>query len=140
MYADNLVKGSPSFSPDGKYLAYFAQGDPKTGTDIWILPEPLGTPGAVKSYPFLRTEFDESNPQFSTDGHWIAYNSNESGKNEVYVAPFPGPGGKWQVSAAGGTSPRWRPDGKELFYLAPDGRLTAAAVDLKAGAVEAPLK
>jgi serine/threonine protein kinase len=136
LYADNLLKGSLSFSPDGKYLAYFAQGDPKTGTDIWILPDPLGTPGAMKPYPFLRTEYDESNPQFSPDGRRIAYNSNESGRNEVYVTPFPGPGAKRQVSPAGGTEPRWRADGKELFYLAPDDRLTVAEVDLKAGAVE----
>jgi Tol biopolymer transport system component len=136
LYADDLLKGGFSFSPDGKYLAYYAQGDPETGFDIWILPDPLGTPGAVKPYPFLRTEFDETNPRFSPDGHWIAFNSNESGRAEVYIAPFPGPGRKWQVSAAGGASPRWRPDGKELFYLAPDGRLTAAALDLKIGAVE----
>jgi serine/threonine protein kinase len=136
LYADKLVKVSPSLSPDGKYLAYLALGDPKTGSDIWILRDPLGTPGAAKPYPFLRTEYDESNPQFSPDGRWIAYESNESGRNEVYLAPSPGPGAKQQVSPAGGTSPRWRKDGKELFYLAPDGRLTAAEVDLKAGAVE----
>ena len=136
LYGDELVKGAPSFSPDGKYLAYYAQSDPKTGTDIWILPDPLGTPGAAKPYPFLRTEFDETNPQFSPDGRWIAYDSNQSGRNEVYLAPFPGPGKRQPVSVAGGTSPRWRPDGKELFYLAADGRLTVAEVDLKAGAVE----
>ena len=136
LYADELVKGGASFSPDGKYLAYFAQGDPKTGSDIWILPDPLGTPGAAKPYPFQRTVFDEANPQFSPDGRWIAYNSNESGRKEVYLAPFPGPGEKRQVSPAGGTSPHWRPDGKELFYIAPDDRLTVAEVDLKVGAVE----
>jgi Tol biopolymer transport system component len=136
LYADDLLKGAASFSPDGKYLAYSAQGDPKTGTDIWILPDPLGTPGAAKPYPFLRTEFDESNPQFSPDGHWMAYNSNESGRNEVYIAPFPGPGGKRQVSTAGGAEPHWRADGKELFYLAPDSRLMEAEVDAKVGAFE----
>jgi WD40-like Beta Propeller Repeat len=86
-------------------------------------------------YTYVPTN-DESNPQFSKDGHWIAYNSNESGRHEVYITSFPDPGRKWRVSAAGGTSPRWRGDGKEIFYLAPDNRLTAAALDLKPGTVE----
>jgi serine/threonine protein kinase len=136
LYADNLLKGPTSFSPDGTYLAYEVAGDPKTGGDIWILPDPLGAPGASKPYPFLRTEFNEQDPQFSPDGHWIAYESNESGRYEVYVVPFPGPGGKRQVSTAGGTGPRWRADGKELFYGAADKRLMAAEVDAKGGAFE----
>jgi hypothetical protein len=70
----------------------------------------------------------ETRAQFGPDGRWVAYQSNESGRNEVYVAPFPGPGGKWQVSTAGGGSPRWRRDGTELFYVALDGKLMAAAV------------
>jgi Tol biopolymer transport system component len=130
LYADNLLKNLGSFSPDGRYLAYSAL-DPKTGFDIWILPDPLGTPGASKPYPFLQTEFNEQNPQFSPDGHWIAYMSNESGRNEVYVTPFPGPGGKRQVSTAGGAEHRWRGNGKELFFVAPDGRLMAAEVNAK---------
>ena len=84
----------------------------------------------------MRTEFNEQGPQFSPDGHWIAYQSNESGRYEVYVAPFPGPGGKRQVSTAGGALPRWRADGKELFYRAADNRLMAAEVDAKGGAFE----
>ena len=145
LYADNLLKFPTSFSPDGAYLGYWAQGDPKTGDDIWILPGPLRAPGASKPYPFMRTEFNEQAPQFSPDGHWIAYASNESGRYEVYVAPFPGPGGKRQVSTAGvsiptggspGTLPRWRADGKELFYRAADNRLMAAEVDAKGGAFE----
>lgn len=68
----------------------------------------------------------------SPDGRWIVYTSNESGKFEIYVQPFPGPGGKWQVSTAGGTSPAWRRDGKELFYLEPDGKLMAAPVRIGA--------
>jgi hypothetical protein len=131
LYADNLLKAPTSFSPDGRYLAYEVGSDPQTGGDIWILPDPLGAPGASKPYPFLRTEFSEQRPQFSPDGHWIAYQSNESGRYEVYVAPFPGPGGKQQVSTAGGTLPRWRADGKELFYRAADSRLMAAEVAAK---------
>jgi Tol biopolymer transport system component len=71
-----------------------------------------------------------SHGQFSPDGRWVAYSSNESGKWEVFVAPFPGPGGNWQVSTSGGSEPRWRRDGKELFYVAPDGKMMA--VDVKA--------
>ncbi len=133
LYADNLLKAPSSVSPDGEYLAYTASGDPESGADIWILPGPLGAPGVVKPYPFMQTAFDEASPQFSPDGHWMAYQSNESNRYEVYVAPFPGPGGKRQVSAAGGTEPSWRADGKELFYVAPDNRLMAATVDTRGG-------
>jgi Tol biopolymer transport system component/predicted Ser/Thr protein kinase len=136
LYADNSLKTPTSFSPDDKYLAYWVQADPKTGDDIWILPGPLGAQGASKPYPFMRTEFNEQVPRFSPDGHWIAYQSNESGRYEVYVAPFPGPGGKRQVSTAGGTQPRWRADGKELFYDAADKLLMAAEVDAKGGTME----
>ena len=69
--------------------------------------------------------------QFSPDGRWVAYVSDESGRNEVYVAPFPGPGGKWQISTAGGTYPRWRRDGTEIFYVSPDSKLMSAAVNGK---------
>lgn len=67
--------------------------------------------------------------QFSPDSRWVAYVSTESGRSEVYVAPFPGPGGKWQVSTSGGTWPRWRRDGKEIFCLASDNRLMSAEVN-----------
>jgi eukaryotic-like serine/threonine-protein kinase len=136
LYADNLLKTAGSFSPDGAYLAYTASSDPKTGSDIWILPGPLGAPGAAKPYPFIRTDFNEQGPEFSPDGHWIAYHSNESGRNEVYVAPFPGPGGKRQISTAGGSTPRWQLDGKELFYRALDNRLMAAEVVYGSGALD----
>ena len=74
--------------------------------------------------------------KFSPDGRWIAYASGESGRNEVYVAPFPGPGGKWLVSTAGGTWPRWRRDGTEIFYLALDNQLMAATVNGKGSSFE----
>jgi len=85
-------------------------------------------PGDRKPYAFLSTPFNEQGGVFSPDGRWVAYQSNESGRDEIYVRPFPGPGGQWQVSTAGGSDPRWRPDGKELYYLAPDLKLMAAAV------------
>ena len=118
MYADDLLKAPLGFSPDGASLVYRVFGDPTTKADIWILPDPLGMPGASKPSPFMRTGFNEEYPQFSPDGRWIAYESDESGRFEVYVAPFPGPGAKRQVSTSGGTRSRWRMDGKELFYRA----------------------
>ena len=136
LYADDLLKAPLSFSPDGASLAYTVFGDPTTGADIWILPDPLGKPGATKPSPFMRTAFEEDYPQFSPDGRWIAYESNESGRFEVYVAPFPGPGAKRQLSTSGGRRSRWRMDGKELFYRGADNRLMAAAVDAKGGVFE----
>jgi hypothetical protein len=95
---------------------------------------PLGKSGTP--VPFLRTEFIESQGQFSPDGHWIAYASDESGHDqfEVYVRPFPSGAGKWKVSSNGGVGPRWRSDGKELFYLEPDGLIHCLmAVPIQAG-------
>jgi eukaryotic-like serine/threonine-protein kinase len=111
-------------------------GDPKTGADIWLLPDPLAASGPSKPVPFLRTESRELFPQFSPDGKWIAYYSNETGRQEIYVAPFPGPGEKKRVSASGGVVPRWRRDGRELFYVALDGTLMAAAVAVRNGVLE----
>jgi dipeptidyl aminopeptidase/acylaminoacyl peptidase len=91
-------------------------------------------PAGGKPFPFLQTRANEGNAQFSPDGKWIAYQSNESGRPEVYVAPFNGssgpPGSKWQVSTNGGNLPRWRPDGREIFYisLVPNQTLMAATV------------
>jgi hypothetical protein len=77
----------------------------------------------------MQTQFNEGDGWLSPDGRWIAYSSNESGVGELYVAPFPGPGGTVRVSSAGGRNPRWRRDGTEIFYLAPDNKLMAAAVN-----------
>jgi eukaryotic-like serine/threonine-protein kinase len=99
-----------SFSPDGQLLA-FAEINPTTGFDIWVL-----RLSDHKAQPFLRTHFNESAPTFSPDGHWLAYISDESGRYEVYVQPYPGSGGKWQISTEGGTEPVWNPKGGELFY------------------------
>ena len=84
--------------------------------------------GDRKAFPFLSTPFNERQGAFSPDGKWVAYASNESGRNEVYVRPFPTPGGQWQISTSGGDAPRWRADGKELYYMASDGKLMAVAV------------
>ncbi|HWN98600.1 MAG TPA: protein kinase [Blastocatellia bacterium] len=118
-------KQPTSWSRDGRFLLYFTS-DPKTGADIWVLP----LSGDRKPFPFLNTEFNEGNGQFSPDGRWIAYFSTESDRTELYVAPFPGPGGKRQISTSGAVvPPRWRGDGKEIFYLAPDNKLMAAEVN-----------
>jgi Tol biopolymer transport system component len=103
-----------SWSPDGQLLA-FVEVNPNTGWDIWVLQL-----GDRKAQPFLRTPFNESVPRFSPDGRWLAYISNESSRYEVYVQPYPGPGGKWQISTEGGTEPAWNPNGRELFYRSGD--------------------
>jgi len=121
------------WSPDGRFLL-FARMDPKTGIDLWVLP----LEGERKAVPFICTSFESDNGQFSPDGQWVAYQSDESGRVEVYVQAFSGPGGKWMVSIGGGIAPRWRRDGKEIFFLAPDGRLMSVPIrsagqNLKAG-------
>jgi hypothetical protein len=87
------------------------EGDEKSG---W-------KPGEPK--PFVNSVFNEGQPTFSPDGRWLAYMSDESGSNEVYVRPFPGPGGKWQISTGGGLYPKWSRDGKELFYRTGDSKI-----------------
>jgi Tol biopolymer transport system component len=99
-----------SWSPDGQLLA-FHENNPVTQKDIWIL-----RLSDRKAEPFLRTPFIEGSPAFSPDGHWLAYVSNESGRPEIYVQPYPGPGGKWQISTESGTEPAWNRNGRELFY------------------------
>jgi hypothetical protein len=94
-----------------------------TSIDMWSLSLPDG-----KATPLLKTEFTEGGGQLSPDGRWLAYHSNESGRMEVYVQPFPGPGAKWRVSRDGGQYARWRGDGKELFFVAGDRALMAVDV------------
>jgi serine/threonine protein kinase len=114
-------KSPLAWTPDGQILLYAIQY-PKTGVDLWA----LGVDR--KSFPVVDTPADEIAGQFSPNGRWVAYQSNESSREEIYVAPFPGPGSRWQVTSEGGSQPRWRPDGKELFYVAPDGRLMAVPI------------
>jgi Tol biopolymer transport system component/predicted Ser/Thr protein kinase len=114
-----------SFSPDGKRLA-FAQSGSETGYDLWTLPLDSSDPEhpkAGKPEPFVRTVLDDYEPAFSPDGQWIAYQSLATGVPEVYVQPFPGPGGKWLISTGGGRHPVWSRNGRELFYQAPDYRI-----------------
>ncbi len=110
-----------SWSPDGQLLAFF-EVNPTTQRDIWVL-----RMSDRKAQPFLRTQFDEGVPQFSPDGRWLAFISNETGRHEVYVQSYPGPGGKWQISTEGGTEPAWNRNGRELFYRSGDKMM---AVDI----------
>lgn len=116
-------KEASSWSSDGKFLLFTVYG-PKTVTDVWVLPAEAG----AQPYSLVATEFEEAMAQFSPDGRWFAYTSNESGRTEVYVQSFPVSGGKWLISTGGGSQPRWRRDGKELFYLAPDRQLMSVNV------------
>ena len=113
------------WSRDGRFLLY-SQIDPtvKPGASLWVLP----MQGDRKPYPLFRDLADDKYPHFSPNGRWVAYRSNESGRNQIYVIPFQGSGGKWQVSSAGGERPVWRADGRELYYISPDGELMAVAV------------
>jgi serine/threonine-protein kinase len=104
-----------SWSPDGQTLVY-TEFDPAFSADICVLT--LGEKVARRSW--LRTPFSERAARFSPDGRWLAYVSDESGRDEVYVQPFPGPEGKWQISVSGGTEPVWSHDGKEIFYRVGD--------------------
>ena len=108
---------------DGRYLLY-QDLDPKTGYDLWVLP----MEGDRKPVVVIRTEFSERDGAFSPDGKWIAYTSDEGGRTEIYVQPYPATGAKWQVSKNGGHGPRWRRDGKELFWLEVDGTMMSAGV------------
>jgi serine/threonine protein kinase len=117
-------KDPADWSADGKYILYTEYTNETKG-DVWALP----TDGEGEPIPFLRSEFIEMQPQFSPDGKWVAYASDESGRFEVYVAPFPGPGRKWQISSSGGLDPRWRNDGRELFFQSTSNQILAAELD-----------
>jgi dipeptidyl aminopeptidase/acylaminoacyl peptidase len=125
-------KGPHSWSPDGRFLLY-GEADSQARTDLWALP----MQGDRKPIPIANSQFQKFDGQFSPDGRWVAYQSNESGRNEIYVVPFPAGAGKWQVSTLGGISPRWRHDGKELFFIAPDAQMMASAVSQASKSFEA---
>jgi serine/threonine protein kinase len=124
---ERLVEGAgnkyvDSWSLDGRFILYTTtSAGSQTGNDLWVLP----LMDERKPRPLLQTSFNETDGRFSPDGRWVTYVSNESGRNEIYVMPFPTAGGKWQISTAGGIQPKWRRDGKELFYLAGDTMMAA---------------
>jgi Tol biopolymer transport system component len=134
LYSGDRPAWPMSWSADGKFLLFETTDNP--GGDLWVLPQPLGPAGASKPYPFLRTPFGELEPQFSPSGKWVAYQSDESGQWEVYARPFPGPGAAQQISTAGGTRPRWRGDGREIFYYDPANAVMAADMAEEARALQ----
>jgi hypothetical protein len=107
--------------------------DPKTSWNIWVVP----LSGDRQPRPLLQSEFQELQGQISPDGRWLAYTSNETRRLEVYVRPLSESAGKWQISTTGGSYPRWRRDGKELFYLSRDRKLTAVSISAGGAAIEA---
>jgi serine/threonine protein kinase/roadblock/LC7 domain-containing protein len=125
LLSTNLLAFPKSWSPDGRFLIYM-QISPGTGADLLALPIEANLHPLV----LAQTKGNEDQGQFSPDGHWVAYTSNESGLSEIYVIPFPPDpaGGKWIVSRSGGVQPRWRRDGKELFYISPDWKMMAVPV------------
>jgi dipeptidyl aminopeptidase/acylaminoacyl peptidase len=114
------------WSRDGRFLLGMISLDLR----VWPLE------GDRKPRVFLNTKFDERGPHFSPDGRWVSYHSSESGRYEVYVRPFPGPGGQWQISTAGGSTSRWRHDGRELFYASLDGKLMALPITAQGATLE----
>jgi dipeptidyl aminopeptidase/acylaminoacyl peptidase len=123
-----LAGGAPTdVSGDGRFLLYNSNGS-TTQSDIWVLP----LEGNRSPHVFVQSSFAERDGQFSPDGKWVAYQSNESGHAEIYLQPFPGPGDRIQVSATGGEQARWARKGSELFYIAGDRRLTAVPVKFRA--------
>ena len=132
-----LASGRPgSWSPDGRVLAFtdFSTGD-SADADIWLLP----IEGERTAQPFLNTPFNEGGPAFSPDGRWLAYVSDESGRYEVYVRPYPGPGSKFPISIEGGVAPVWARDGRELFYRNGDKMMSVtveAGSEFRAGKPE----
>jgi eukaryotic-like serine/threonine-protein kinase len=122
------VQYAGSWRPDGEVLAFSQNNAGSAGTNLDTSTLPIEgdeksgwKPGEPK--PFLNSAFNEGAPAFSPDGRWLAYESNESGNYEVYVRPFPGPGGKWQVSTGGGHNPKWSRNGKELFYSTVESKI-----------------
>jgi Tol biopolymer transport system component len=136
LFDDPGVDFPTSWSPDGKFLL-FTRASADVGQGVWMLPMLSGAPGTLqKPATLVDTALGERWGAFSPDGRWVAYQSNESQQDEIFVVPFPGPGGKRQISTAGGTFPRWRHDGKEIFYVGPDATLMAAEVTLNASSID----
>jgi dipeptidyl aminopeptidase/acylaminoacyl peptidase len=138
LQAPPVPKTPTDWSRDGRFVLFQAGVGQ---TDVWALPV-----ASKAGVALLTTQFSEGGARFSPDGRWIAYTSDESGQAEVYIRPFlvgsdgtPSVGGRWQVSNAGGGQPRWRQDGRELFYRSPTGAIMAADVTVDASAIRTGL-
>jgi Tol biopolymer transport system component len=136
LYADDTDKVPTSWSPDGKFLLFFTGGGPRH--EIWLLPLAPDRPGeTLKPVRLFKTGFNELFAQFSPDGRWVVYAADDSGQSEIYLVPFSRAGQRHQISANGGGRPRWRRDGKELYYIALDGKLIATEIRISAENIEA---
>ena len=114
------------WSRDGRFIVYSVLSA-KTATDLWVLPQD----GSTKAFAFKQTPSDENGARFSPDGHWMTYQSNETGRIEIYVERFPGPSRSTLVSTSGGTAPAWRDDGREIIYKGLDDRVMAVPISLR---------
>jgi Tol biopolymer transport system component len=139
LLADEQCMGAMELSPDGKTLIYMKLTSAVAKPDLWALP----LTGERKPFVLLDSPFIEADAQLSPDGRYLAYMSDESGRYEVYIVPFnpaapghPVAGGKWQISITGGFEPRWRKDGRELFFTNLNGQIMAVSLSVKSGAIE----
>jgi Tol biopolymer transport system component len=121
--ASTVNLGPAGCSRDGRLLACLAFS-PVSLWDVWVVP----LADTSKAAPFLHMPFSEMETSISPDGRWVAYQTSESGQPEIYVQAYPGPEGKWQISTHGGRDPQWRADGREIYYLSPDGALMSVAI------------
>ena len=134
LFKSNDDKSAQDWSRDGRFLLYSVsvRGNPasrEAAHDLWVFPLAPDISSDRGPKPYLQTEFNESQGRFSPDGKFIAYRSDASGRDEIYVQPFPtASGGKWTISTGGGVAPRWRRDGKELFYISADSKMMAVEV------------
>ncbi len=119
---------NPDWAPDGRFILFQRSGPQAASAnfDLWAVPRA----GDRKPFVVVGTEHGEREGRFSPDSRWIAYDSTESGRREVWIQPFPPTGSRWQISTEGGVSPQWRHDGKELFFVGADGTLNAASIDM----------
>jgi eukaryotic-like serine/threonine-protein kinase len=132
LFKSNERKWPGDWSRDGRFIICTNLSQ-KTKNDLWVLP----MTGEQKPFSYLQTTYNEDHPRFSPDGRFVAYTSDESGRWEVYVQTFPVSGGKWIVSTNGGAQPRWRRDGKEIFFMAPDRKIMVADTKLEGDIFEA---
>jgi dipeptidyl aminopeptidase/acylaminoacyl peptidase len=138
--AERLASGAgaqlPSdWSQDGRFIV-FTEEHQTTGLDLWVLP----MEGAREARPFLQTRFMEHSASFSPNGDWLAYTSDETGREEVYIQAFPGPGAKTQLSTHGGSSPLWSRDGREIFFAAGDRMMAVRVTTEREFRAEQPIE
>jgi len=129
LFGAEKLKIPTDWSPDGKYLLYTQT---PVGFGVWLLP----LSGEMKPQQFLPPQLTTSEAQFSRDGHWVVYTSQESGRTEIYITQFPGANGKWQISLNGGREPRWRRDGKAIFYWASDHTFMEVELEIEGASLQ----